>query len=151
MPIPMPSAAYSFRDRWHVDAPPARVREVLVDVEHYVDWWPEVVAVAAAGEGRGLVLCRSVLPYTLDLLLTEEVDRPDRLEVRVEGHLEGRVAFDLVPEGAGTRLDFAQDVRVRGLLALASLPARPLLTWNHDRMMRSCRQGLARAVQQERE
>ena len=103
MPIPMPSAAYSFRDRWHVDAPPARVREVLVDVEHYVDWWPEVVAVAAAGEG------------------------------------------------AGTRLDFAQDVRVRGLLALASLPARPLLTWNHDRMMRSCRQGLARAVQQERE
>ena len=123
MPILQPVAAYSFRDRWHVDAPPARVREVLVDVEHYVEWWPEVVAVAVAGEGRGLVLCRSVLPYTLELLLTEEVDRPERLEVSVEGDLEGRVSFDLAPEGPGTRLDFAQDVRVRGLLAVASLPA----------------------------
>ncbi len=129
MPILQPVAAYSFRDRWHVDAPPARVREVLVDVEHYVEWWPEVVAVAVAGEGRGLVLCRSVLPYTLELLLTEEVDRPERLEVSVEGDLEGRVSFDLAP-----------------LLAVASLPARPLLRWNHDRMMRSCVAGLRRRV-----
>lgn len=146
MPILQPVAAYSFRDRWHVDAPPARVREVLVDVERYVEWWPEVVAVAVAGEGRGLVLCRSVLPYTLELLLTEEVDRPERLEVSVEGDLEGRVSFDLAPEGPGTRLDFAQDVRVRGLLAVASLPARLLLRWNHDRMMRSCVAGLRRRV-----
>ena len=146
MPILQPVAAYSFRDRWHVDAPPARVREVLVDVERYVEWWPEVVAVAVAGEGRGLVLCRSVLPYTLELLLTEEVDRPERLEVSVEGDLEGRVSFDLAPEGPGTRLDFAQDVVVPGLLGALSRVARPVLTWNHDRMMRGCVEGVRRRV-----
>ena len=44
---------------------------------------------------------------------------------------------------AGTRLDFEQDVTAEGrLLGLASYVARPLLTWNHDRMMAGCLAGL---------
>jgi hypothetical protein len=125
-----------------VPASPERVRAVLVDVERYVEWWPQVVAVGYLGEQQGLVLCRSALPYTLELVLTRRVDREDRLEVEVQGDLEGTVAFDLAPARAGTRLDFAQDVTVRGALALASRVGRPLLTWNHDRMMRSCVEGL---------
>ena len=89
------------------------------------------------------MLCRSVLPYTLELLLTELRNRPDVLEVGVEGDLEGTVRFELRPEGEGTRLDFAQDVDVPGVLGALSRVARPLLTWNHDQMMRGCRQGLA--------
>lgn len=140
----MPTSTYCFRDRWHVPAPPEQVREVLVDVERYVEWWPQVVAVGYLGEQQGLVLCRSVLPYTLELVLTETVNRADRLEVAVGGDLEGTVRFALTPDEGGTRLDFGQDVTVRGALALASRVGRPLLTWNHERMMRDCVRGLAR-------
>jgi carbon monoxide dehydrogenase subunit G len=140
------TATYSFREQWHVPAPRAQVHAVLADVEGYVAWWPQVVAVADLGGGRGLVLCRSVLPYTLELVLTERRNEPGVLEVQVEGHLEGTVAFALAEDGRGTRVSFRQDVVVRGWLAPASRLARPALVWNHQRMMRGCREGLARRV-----
>lgn len=142
----MPTATYSFRHQWHLAAPQARVHEVLVDVERYVEWWPQVVAVGRLGEGRGLVLCRSTLPYTLELVITEQRNEPGSLEVAVGGHLAGTVAFDLEPDGGGTRVSFRQDVVVRGRLALASPVARPLLVWNHRRMMRGWHEGLSRRV-----
>lgn len=142
----MPIARYSFRDRWHVAAPPARVHEVLADVERYVEWWPQVVAVGLLGEGRGLVLCRSSLPYVLELELIERRNEPEVLEVEVAGHLEGTVRFELRADGAGTEVRFVQDVVVRGWLALASPLGRPALTWNHARMMRGARAGLARVT-----
>lgn len=136
------SPSFAFRDSWEVAARPEAVHDMLVDLEHYPDWWPQVVAVAALGPDDARVLCRSVLPYTLDLVL-HAVDRsPGVLSVGVSGHLEGSVRFDLVPVGDGTRLDFAQEVRVPGWLGAASYVGRPVLRWNHDRMMRGCVQGL---------
>lgn len=142
----MPTATYSFREDWHVAAEPERVHAVLGDVEGYVAWWPQVVAVGHLGPGRGLVLCRSTLPYTLELVLTERRHEPDVLEVGVAGHLEGTAGFELAAEGAGTRVSFSQDVTVRGWLAALSPLARPALVWNHRRMMQGCREGLARRV-----
>lgn len=142
----MPTATYSFHEQWHVAAPAARVHAVLADVERYVEWWPQVVAVGHLGEGRGLVLCRSTLPYTLELVLTELRHEPDLLEVRVEGHLEGTVRFELADDGGGTRVVFGQQVTARGWLGVLSPVARPFLVWNHRRMMRGCREGLARRV-----
>lgn len=140
--VPGARAGYVFEDRWHVPAAPERVHATLVDVERYVEWWPQIVAVGYLGEREGLVLCRSALPYVLTLVL-REVDRsPARLEVAVSGDLEGSVRFGLAPEGTGTRLDLHQEVQVTGLLGLASRVARPLLTWNHDRMMAGCIDGL---------
>jgi carbon monoxide dehydrogenase subunit G len=135
-------ASFAFRDSWQVDAPPPAVHQVLVDLEHYPEWWPQVVAVASLGPDDARVLCRSVLPYTLDLVL-HAVDRsPGMLQVGVSGDLEGTVRFGLEPVGAGTRLDFVQEVRVPGWLGAASYVTRPLLRWNHDRMMRGCARGL---------
>jgi hypothetical protein len=37
---------------------------------------------------------------------------------------------------------FEQEVEVGGLLALASYAARPVLAWNHHRMMGGCEAGL---------
>jgi len=137
------SATFAFQDTWDVPAPPTAVHEVLLDLEHYPAWWPQVVAVASLGPDRARVLCRSVLPYTLDLVL-HAVDRsPGRLEVEVSGDLAGSVRFGLSPSDAGTRLDFTQEVTVRrGWLGAASYVGGPLLRWNHERMMRGCRQGL---------
>ncbi len=135
--------SYRFRDSWEVPAPVAAVRDVLVDLEYYPQWWPQVVAVASLGPDDARVLCRSELPYTLDLVLHSVSREAPLLEVAVAGHLSGSVRWRLSPTVAGTRLDFEQDVTAEGgLLGLASYVARPLLTWNHDRMMAGCLAGL---------
>ena len=134
---------YSFRGTWTVPKPLSRVQEVLVDLERYPEWWPQVLAVAKVTDDDARVLCRSVLPYTLDLLLHAERREPTVLETSLAGDLEGVVRWRLFAEGTGTRMEFEQDVRVTGrLLGLASYPARPLLRWNHDRMMAGCLDGL---------
>ena len=138
-------ATYTFSGTWDVPAPPAAVHAVLVDLEHYPDWWPQVVAVASLGPDDARVLCRSALPYTLDLVLHAVSRSPSRLEVAVSGDLSGSVRFSLAPVGGGTRLDLAQDVRVGGLLGIASSVFSPVLRWNHHRMMAGCVAGLAQA------
>lgn len=135
---------FVFGGRWYVPAPPAAVHEVLVDLEHYPQWWPQVVAVASLGPDDARVLCRSVLPYTLDLVLHAADRSPSRLEVGVSGDLSGSVCFSLAPtdDGHGTDLALDQEVIVSGLLGLASYAARPVLRWNHHRMMAGCVDGL---------
>lgn len=135
-------AVFRFSGRWELPAPPAAVHAVLVDLEHYPDWWPQVVAVASLGPDDARVLCRSALPYTLDLVLHAVSRDPERLEVAVGGDLEGSVAFTLSEQAGGTRLELSQEVSVDGALGLASYVARPLLRWNHRRMMHGCVDGL---------
>lgn len=137
------SPSYSFRGTWTVAADPDRVRDVLLDLERYPEWWPQVRAVASLGPDDARVLCRSALPYTLDLVLHAVHREPRRLEIETSGDLAGRVRWLLTPIEGGTRMDFEQDVRVAGRwLGLASRVGRPLLTWNHDRMMAGCLDGL---------
>jgi hypothetical protein len=139
--------SYSFRGTWEVAAAVAEVRDVLVDLERYPEWWPQVRAVASLGPDDARVLCRSTLPYTLDLVLHAVSREEPVLEVAVDGHLSGSVRWTLTPSGAGTRMDFEQEVAVDGrLLGIASYVARPLLTWNHDRMMVGCVDGLRRRL-----
>ncbi|MFC5727719.1 MULTISPECIES: SRPBCC family protein [Nocardioides] len=137
-------ASYSFSSSWHVAAPLAEVAAAVADLEHYPEWWPQVRAVAKLGPDRAWVRCRSVLPYTLDLVLDAVSRTPPVLEVAISGDLTGFARFVLEPSADGTRLEFRQDVEARGRLALASYVARPVLTWNHARMMAGCRAGLAR-------
>lgn len=141
----MSGHVFSFRDEWTVPAEPARVHDVLVDLERYPEWWPEVRAVAKLGPDDALVVCRSRLPYTLEMRLHAVHRLPHLLETSLHGDLEGKVRYHLERHDTGTRLRFEQDVVVAGrLLGLAAYVARPLLTWNHDRMMASCLAGLTR-------
>lgn len=137
------SRTYSFRDSWVVPVAADRARSVLVDLEHYGAWWPQVVAVAKVGPDDARVLCRSSLPYTLDLHL-HAVHRGARLlETSIDGDLVGSVRWILRDRPEGTALHFEQDVTVAGWwLGVASYLCRPLLRWNHDQMMAGCRAGL---------
>ena len=139
----MPTS-YVFHERWTVAAPPERVRDVLTDLERYPQWWPQVVAVAKLGADDAEVLCRSVLPYTLDLVLHAVCRELPTIEVAVGGQLEGWVRWTLLPHAAGTELVWEQQVSVAGWLAPIASLARPLLRWNHARMMAGGRTGLAR-------
>ncbi|WP_435770750.1 SRPBCC family protein [Nocardioides sp. SYSU DS0651] len=137
-------ARYRFSSAWEVAAPVAEVAATVVDLERYPEWWPQVRAVARLDTDRAWVRCRAVLPYTLDLVLEATSRTPPSLEVGIGGDLTGFARFDLSETaGGGTRLDFRQEVTAHGTLALASYVARPLLAWNHARMMAGCRAGLA--------
>jgi Polyketide cyclase / dehydrase and lipid transport len=146
------SPPYSFRVSWTVPFPLERVHAVLVDLERYPEWWPQVRAVASLGEDDALVVARSVLPYSLELVLHAVRRDPTHLETTLTGDLEGVVRWnltDLGPSEIGpqTRMDFEQEVQVTGrLLRVASRAGRPLLRWNHERMMRGCEQGLRRRL-----
>ncbi len=138
--------AFEFADTWQVAAPVTAVAAALVDLERYHQWWPQVRAVAKLGEDTAWVCCRSALPYTLDLVLDAVSRTPPVVEVAISGDLDGYARFTLTEVGDGTRLDFAQRVTVRGWLAAASYVGRPVLTWNHARMMAGCRAGLGAAT-----
>jgi len=141
---------YRFTASWTLPAPPSVVYGVLVDLEHYPDWWREVRAVAKVSDDEAVVICRSWLPYSLELDLTAVHRDPSLLEVDIDGDLSGHARWRLAPAAGGTRMNFEQSVRAHArLLVLASYVARPLLVWNHDRMMRSCLEGLAGVVRDE--
>jgi carbon monoxide dehydrogenase subunit G len=139
-------AAFEFSDAWEVRAPVAAVATALTDLERYPQWWPQVRAVAKLGPDTAWLRCRSTLPYTLDLVLDAVSRTPPVVEVALGGDLEGFARFTLTATRGGTRLAFDQEVQVRGGLALASYVARPVLAWNHARMMAGCRTGLASAL-----
>ena len=136
---------YEFERRWTTPAPTARVQQVLVDLEHYPQWWPQVVAVAKIDDDTARVLCRSALPYTLDLVLHAQRREPTLLVVGIGGALEGWARFDLHERGAVTEVAYTQRVVVAHWgLAAASVLTRPLMRWNHDHMMAGwgeCRAG----------
>ncbi len=138
---------YVFTDTWQTPAPPDRVHELLLDLEHYVDWWPQVRAVASLGPDDALVVCRSLLPYDLELALHAEDRDPGSLRVGIEGPIEGFAHWRLTPAPGGTRLDFEQRVRaVAPAFRWASYVARPVLRANHAWMMRGARRGLSARV-----
>lgn len=134
---------FEFSDSWVTAAPVDDVAAVVADLEHYPEWWPQVRAVAKLGPDTAWVRCRSTLPYTLDLVLDSVSRTPPVLEVAISGDLDGFARFTLTPCDGGTRLEFLQQVTARGAVGLASYVVRPVLVWNHDRMMAGCRDGLA--------
>jgi hypothetical protein len=140
------SARYRFRETWSVPAPPEAIRDVLLDLESYPQWWPQVVAVASLGPDDARVLCRSTLPYTLDLVLHAVSRELPAVEVTVDGHLHGWVRWSLMPVPTGTEMLLEQEVAVQGALAPLAVLARPLLRWNHARMMAGGRAGLIRRL-----
>ncbi len=135
---------YRFSASHTVQAPRDRVHAVLVDLEYYCDWWMQVRGVAKIDDDTALVVCRSVLPYDLELVLTAVSREVDLLEVRIEGPIRGYARYHLVEASPGvTSLRFEQEVCAESrLMVLASYVARPLLVWNHHRMMRGSEQGL---------
>ena len=139
---------FAFEERWWLPAAPGDVRDVLVDLEHYPEWWPQVVAVASLGPDEARVLCRSTLPYTLDLVLHAVNRDLPVLQVELSGHLQGSVRWGLTPERGGTALHLAQEVTIHGPVAPLATAVRPLASWNHRRMMAGGLAGLRRRLDQ---
>ncbi|MET0999831.1 MAG: polyketide cyclase [Marmoricola sp.] len=135
---------FRFSSSFNLAADRKRVHDVLVDLELYGDWWPQVRAVAKLDDDRALVVCRSALPYDLELQLTAVNRSADLLEVEIDGPIRGWARYRLDEGAPGvTSLRFEQEVYAEArLMVVASYVVRPLLVWNHHRMMRGAEQGL---------
>jgi hypothetical protein len=139
---------FRFSSSFNLSASRERVHDVLVDLEFYGDWWPQVRAVAKLDDDHALVVCRSALPYDLELELTAVSRATDLLEVEIDGPIRGwaRYHLDEQPEENGpgvTSLRFEQEVYAEArTMVLASYVVKPLLVWNHRRMMTGAVQGL---------
>jgi hypothetical protein len=146
---PVSRRTYRFATSFTLEAPRAWVHDVLLDLEHYCDWWPQVRAVGKLDDEHALVICRSALPYDLELLLTAVSRDDELLEVGIDGPIRGWARFRL-DEGpdrssgaATTAVVFEQEVEaVARAFAVASYVVKPLLVWNHQRMMRGLVDGV---------
>lgn len=140
----MPVTSYHFSHSVTVEAARERVHELLLDLEHYVEWWPQVRAVASLGPDDALLVCRSLLPYDLEVHLHAVSREIDCLEVALDGPLAGWVRWTLDESGPDrTRLAFEQEVQVGAWeLVAGSYLARPVLRANHRWMMRGAARGM---------
>ena len=130
---------------WHLHAPGGQVYAALADIEGYLSWWPQVRQIQRIDARTARVRIRSLLPYTLDLVLHRVVQDKAHglLRVDIEGDLQGWCAWQISAEGAGTRAEFSQEVDVTvSMLKRAPQATRPLLRGNHAYMMRSGERGL---------
>ena len=144
------TAHFRFAGHWDIAGPPDTVAALLADLAAYPSWWPQVLAVASLGPEDARVLCRSTLPYTLDLVLHAERRETRVLETSISGDLDGRVRWTVGDSVDGTSLSWEQEVSVTGWLAGAAYVGRPLLAWNHRRMMAGGIAGLRREVARRR-
>jgi hypothetical protein len=142
------AAHYVFRSVWHLDAAPDRVYAALQNVAEYPQWWREVRETVQLDETRGRLRCRSLLPYDLTMMLTREIEDPVGrvLRARLTGDLVGVSTWTIRADGPrGSVAVFDEDVAVgKAAVRAAGRLARPVLTFNHDRMMRSGERGLRR-------
>ena len=90
---PVSRRTYRFATSFTLEAPRSRVHDVLLDLEHYCDWWPQVRAVGKLDDDHALVICRSALPYDLELLLTAVSRDDELLEVGIDGPIRGWARF----------------------------------------------------------
>jgi Polyketide cyclase / dehydrase and lipid transport len=136
---------YRFDNLWHLCAPREQVYAALADVERYERWWPQIREIHRLDADSGRVWIRSLLPYTLELVLTRAIQDESGgvLRVNVDGDLRGWCAWQFSAEGAGTWARFSQEVEVTApVLRRMPFALRPLLRGNHAHMMRSGEQGL---------
>ena len=141
---------FRFRHTWHVPADLGTTFDVLADVDRYPSWWPQVRGAARIDADSGHAYVRSLLPFTLDLVLTRDVEDAATgvLRVRIGGDLDGWSAFRLSVGASGSTIArYEQEARISvlGLSRLVPVTA-PVLRLNHAWMMRSGERGLARWI-----
>jgi uncharacterized protein YndB with AHSA1/START domain len=135
---------FSLVSDWHFEAPVERVWALIEKVEDWPAWWRAVKRVETIREGgaNGVGAVRRItwataLPYTLtfDVEVTKIV-RPDCIEGRAFGELEGTGIWNFhdEPEGTHVRYFWRVEVTKPWMRALAPLLER-VFEWNHHQVM----------------
>lgn len=133
-----------FADEYWFPVSPARMWEILDQVERYPTWWAWLRDFAAAPVGAGLtsgtVLRGTVVPpvpYRLSVQVTFERCAPPALvEATVDGDLRGTAMLELTAAGDGTTASVAWTLQILSPpLRVAARVALPLVRWGHDQVV----------------
>jgi carbon monoxide dehydrogenase subunit G len=116
--------------------------DALNDTERFPQWWPWLRSFDTTDEKLtcGTVAkcaVRAPLPYTLEFdVRVERVVAGRSIDTVVSGDLEGPARLEVGggDECSSARLAWAVELRLP-VLSAASLVARPLLVWAHDRIV----------------
>lgn len=140
---------FRFHDVWVIPARSGDVFAALADPDRYPDWWPNILEAHRIDQDCGVLVCRSVLPYTLRMTVRRELvdECSGQLRARLDGDLVGWSSWMVTPiphSGAPqTRVDFRQEVTAPGVPGGSCPLVRPVLDANHRAMMWRGRRGLA--------
>ena len=147
------AAQFQLVSRWHVAAPIDAVWEALKATAEWPCWWRYVNSVQEIepGDADGLgavrhIAWRSRLPYGVAFdVEVVELQRPRLMRGVARGQLNGVGVWELEPDGPTTRVRYTWcvDLNRRWMRLVAPLAA-PVFRWNHNGVMRSGAQGLAR-------
>jgi uncharacterized protein YndB with AHSA1/START domain len=144
---------YRFLTTWLLEAPREDVFQAIWDSESWPSWWRGVEAVEKLEQGDeedvgslGRYVWKSRLPYRLEFdVRTTEVDRPRYMEGHAGGELAGIGRWRLFEDAGTTAVVYDWNVSTTGRwMNLLAPIARPIFAWNHDYVMRSGGECLAR-------
>lgn len=146
---------YRFLTVWRLQAPLDKVWDALRDTSRWPEWWTGVLAVKrlAEGDANGVgqlerYTWKSKLPYELAFdMRTTRVVHHQLIEGHAEGELTGWGRWEFSDEDGLTVVRYHWHVRTTKLwMNLAEPALRPLFAWNHDWVMSSGGDGLAKLL-----
>jgi hypothetical protein len=139
---------YRFLTTWLLAAPAGRVWEAIDDAERWPEWWRGVRRIELVDVNRWRSTWRSALPYSVTFdFAVERREKPYELRGRASGDLEGAGIWRLYEARGQTASTWEWDVAVTApwVNVFGPLPG-PVLSWNHDVIMRWGAHGLARRL-----
>lgn len=146
---------YVFVTLWRVAGNVDRVYRVLVDIENYPRWWPEVylqveplTPLKKTIGDRVRLLTRGKLPYKIRWQSEiVQANPPHGFMIRATGDFDGRGIWSLKQQGSDVVLTFDWRLRVqKRLIRSLSWLFKPLFRWNHRWAMARGRGGLSREM-----
>lgn len=139
----MKKLRYRFVTTWCFDAPADHVWALMQDAETMPKWWSGVRRFEVIGQRRELQVGSRInaavggllgeLVFTLEVV---EVQPGKLLRMKSTGDLDGEGIWKLDERDGATFTSYSWDVTTTGsLMNLFGLVFKPVLVWNHNRVM----------------
>jgi hypothetical protein len=134
--------AFDYDRRFEFAVSPETFWTTIARTESYPTWWTWLREFESDGLHDGAhteCVIRAPLPYALRVTVdVERAVRPERVETRVSGDLEGPARLEITPTptGCAAQLVWSLELREPWLARFARV-TRPVLTWAHDRIISS--------------
>ncbi len=137
---------YQFITIWEFEAPLGEVWHEIKQMDAWPSWWKYVAKVELLQPGDvdeinsiRRITWKTALPYTLtfDSELTG-LERFKRMEGRAFGELKGKGIWTFSSENGKTTVQYDWLVNTtKTWMRLLAPIAKPIFTWNHDKVMKA--------------